>query len=119
MVKRSVFGWMFPVSAAAVVLGAAKAAGPSTEVFDGIALGLLLAVLQAYFSTASLWLSRNKIFLMMSLFVGGILFRLVFLTYVAWRIKDMPGISFTATLMTMVLATTAFLVVEAETALKG
>lgn len=102
-----------------MIFGVARVVGPERPILDGIALGLLLAVLQAYLSTASLWLSRKNNILMMSLWVAGILFRLVFLVCVAYRVHGNPALSFTATLLTMVLATTVFLVVEAETALKG
>jgi hypothetical protein len=116
MVK--VIGWGFPAVAGAVVIAVTFASGAHPAVARGISAGVGLAVLQAYLSTAALrWAWNRRTFWWV--WGGGVLFRLAVFAAAAFVVYRHTQLNFVATMASMVVCTTVFIVVESATCLKG
>jgi hypothetical protein len=117
VVKRAV-GWAFPAVAGALVTGAAWMSGARSPVRRGVVTGTLLAMAQAYLSTAALRWAWNRRFFW-TVWAAGVLLRLLVFSLVALVVYRFTDLSFVSTMTSMVACTTVFLVVESATCLKG
>ena len=87
-------------------------------VVEGIAAGALLAAVVSAVSIAALrWAGRKSFY--MWVWAGGMFFRLGFLVLAAWAVHRFTDLHLAATLITMVIASTALLVAEAHFCSKG
>ena len=87
------------------------------RVANGVALGAALALAEATASTVSLkWALRRPCF--NRVWMGGVAVRLLVLVLVAFSFSQQSFISLVALLATLVIANTAFMVIEAAVFLK-
>jgi hypothetical protein len=117
-VVKAAIGWGFPAVAGALVIGAAFVFEARPPVAYGVSTGVGLAVLQAYLSTAALrWTWNHRSFWWV--WGAGVLFRMVVFAATAFVVYRFTHLNLVATMASMVVCTTAFLVVESATCLKG
>lgn len=118
VVTPAFVGWMFPALTAAVVVAVTHALGASASVARGVTVGMLVAVAQSYASTASLrWAWNRSTFWW--IWGGGVLARMLVFAVTAFVVYRYTDFHFVATMASMVVSTTVFLVVESATCLKG
>lgn len=116
--RRAVAGWLFPGLAALAIAALAYGIDAPPRVARGVSVGVTLATLLAYLSTAALrWSWDGRYFWWV--WGGGVLFRLVAFVVTAIVVYRFTQLSFVATMTSMVASMTVFLVVEAATCLKG
>src|SRR5687768_158568 len=109
--SRQIWSLTAPLLLTAMALLATFAFIDSSVVKWGVVTGLSLALIQSFISTGSLWWAWNKKSFYW-VWGGGMLARLVILGFTAWLVYQFTALSLVATLITMVMATTFFLVVE-------
>ena len=118
MMKRWLGLWA-PFLALALFAAAVLAIAPRAEIKGGLLTGIALALLQSLGSAAALkWAWRRKTFY--AVWGATVLFRFAFLGLTAWLIHAyFRELNLAATLVTMVLATTIFVVFESAVLSKG
>ena len=111
-------GWLFPGLAGLAIVATIYGIDAPPPVARGVSVGVTLAALQAYLSTAALrWSWDRRSFWWV--WGAGVMFRLAIFVVTAVLVFRFTQLSFVATMTSMVASTTVFLVVEAATCLKG
>jgi len=110
--SRKLWGVALPVGLAGTAWGLAWFISPKSPVSRGILAGILLALAESFLSTGALIWAWKKTTLFYWVWAGGMLFRLLVFAATAFVVYRWTSLSLTATLVTLVGATTLFLVVE-------
>lgn len=108
---------MAPVLVVAAGMGVVFMFSPPQPVGKGVALGLLIALVQSFVSVGSLGWALNKEFFYW-IWGAGVLFRFLVFFLTAFFVYRFTSLSLVATLVSLVTATTLFLVVESAVFLK-
>lgn len=117
MSKRA-WGIVAPLLVATAIAATVFLLKPRAAVANGIYAGLVLAVVQSFASTASLiWAWKKNYFYWV--WGAGVFVRMIVFALTAFLVYTFTNLSFTATMTTMVSATTVFLVFESATLLKN
>ena len=111
------WGISAPIVTASLVGISVVAVNPGAPIKYGILAGLMLALAQSFGSTLALQWAWSRSFFYW-VWGGGIFVRLCVLGATAFIVYRSTGISLVATLVTMVSATTLFLVIESATFFK-
>jgi hypothetical protein len=108
---KKIFGTLVPVGAAALIIGVVLIMKPSRAVATGIFIGTAIALGESFASTgALLWAWRTDFFYWV--WGGGLFLRLVVFSATAFIVYRYTSLNLIATLITLVGATTLFLVIE-------
>jgi hypothetical protein len=112
--SRVWLGVVAPVFASAVVCAVALTAPISTEVARGVAGGVLIALAQSLASIAAMkWTWTTKWFYWA--WGGGMFFRMAVFAITGFVVYRGVGWNFLSTMISLVVATTVFLVFESMT----
>ena len=108
---RSAWGVAVPLSVSAATLAVVFLTVRNSAVRWGIATGLLIALAQSFLSTGAMRMTwRSPAFFWV--WGSGVLFRILVFAATAYVVYAHTGLHFVATMLSMVTATTLFLVVE-------
>jgi hypothetical protein len=110
MTKKWV-GIAVPPAMSLGALGLLLALGARDDVRNGVALGFALALVQSWLATAAIKNARTMR-AVYRIWVAGIVVRMLVLAGVYFWVAKMPAFHLMATLMSVVAATTVFLVIE-------
>src|ERR1044071_528419 len=111
--SRKLLGVVAPLVATAVVLMVVWTMSVPPSISKGITAGLSLAFFQSVLSVLALEWSWEKKFVYWG-WGGGIFFRMGVFAGTAFVVYRYTSLSFVSTMVSMVVATTAFLVVESS-----
>lgn len=115
---KAVVGWIFPAAAVAITVGVMHILDARPSVRKGVTVGVTLAAVQAYLTTAALRWAWNRPYVLW-VWGAGVLFRLVAFAVIAFAVYRFTQLNLVATMASMVVSMTVFLVVESATCLKG
>lgn len=105
------WGWALPVGSSILLILSASWLADDGAVRRGIFLGVAIALMQTFASTGAMKLAWEKRFFYW-VWGGGILARLVILAATAFLVYRTASFNLIATLVTLVTASTLFLVIE-------
>lgn len=114
IVSKKSWGLIVPLVVAGLTFVGVGVVSPRSSIGQGIYCGMVIALVQSYLSTLALLWSWNKQFFYW-VWGGGVLFRMIVFAATAFVVYRYTSLSLVATLVTMVSATTLFLVVESAT----
>ncbi|MFN0116784.1 MAG: hypothetical protein ACKVQC_00635 [Elusimicrobiota bacterium] len=113
MTKKLFWGLWLPLLGAFLFVLAVFIVKPSPSVRAGLFLGLLIAFVQAALSTgAMVWAWNKKSFYWV--WMSGFLFRLLVFSITAYFVFQSQRFHVVATLLTLVMATMFFMVIESR-----
>lgn len=105
------WGVVAPIVATAMGLGVVFLISPRPSIQWGVTTGLLLALLQSFASVGALQWAFHKSFFYW-VWGGGVLVRFIVFAVTAFVVYRYTNLSLVATLISLVIATTLFLVIE-------
>lgn len=109
--SRKLLGVVVPLVASVLIVIAARFFVVSPPVFKGLILGFSLALVQSWISVFALDWSWTKKYVYW-VWGAGMFFRMAVFGITAFVIMKQPGFNFIATMLSLVIATTIFLVIE-------
>jgi hypothetical protein len=110
--KKKWIGIAVPLAISALAFGALSWWAPREAVRSGVMLGIGLALAQSFLALAALRRAASmRVFF--AVWVGGVVMRLAVFGLVAFWVARFTNLNLMATLLSLVTATTCFLIVEA------
>ncbi len=109
--SRKLMGVGVPLIASGLILAAVHLSSPARSISNGIVVGVILAFFQSVVSVLALEWAWDKKFVYW-VWGGGMFFRMIVFAATAFVVYRYTSLSLISTMVSMVTATTAFLVVE-------
>lgn len=115
--SRRKWGLIAPLCLSGFIVSLSHILSRSAGVATGITWGTIIALFQSYLSTAAMLWAWNKPFFYW-VWAGGMLFRLLVFAATFFVVYSYTRMNLVATMLSQVVATTLFLVIESLTFFK-